>query len=60
MFHFLDINNDSVLDLADVTLMQDNYVRLHNLSAEEVCSDRETKLSKSIFILISLNFVFII
>ena len=36
MFHFLNINNDSVLDIADVTLIQDNYVRVHNLTPEEV------------------------
>ena len=38
-FHFVDINNDSLVDMADVTMIQDNYVRLHNLSAEEVCAD---------------------
>ena len=42
IFHFLDITKDNILDLADVTLIQDNYVRLHNLTAEEVCADRET------------------
>ena len=41
-FHFLNTNNDDVLDLADVTLNQENYVRLHNLTAEEVCAERET------------------
>ena len=42
MFHFLNIINDNVLDLADMTLIQENYVRVHNLSAEEVCAERET------------------
>ena len=36
LFHFLNINNDDVLDLADVTLDQDNFVRLHNQTVEEV------------------------
>ena len=36
-FDFEDVNNDSVLDLADVELCTDNYIRLHNLTAEEVC-----------------------
>ena len=36
-FDFADVNNDSVLDMADVELCKDNYLRLHNLTAEEVC-----------------------
>ena len=36
-FDFVDVNNDSVLDNADVSLSKDNYVRLHNLTAAEVC-----------------------
>ena len=36
VFDFGDVNNDSVLDLADVELCKDNYIRLHNLTAEEV------------------------
>ena len=36
MFYFLDINNDNILDMADVKMIQDNFVRLHNLTDEEV------------------------
>ena len=45
MFHFLDITNDSIMDIADVTLIQDNYVHQHNLTAEEVCADRQTRIA---------------
>ena len=44
MFYFLDINNDNILDMADVKMIQDNFVRLHNLTDEEVCAN-----SKSIY-----------
>ena len=37
MFDLLDVNNDSVLDMVDVSLSKDNYVRLHNLTEAEVC-----------------------
>ena len=46
MFHFLNIINDDVLDLADVTLIQDNYVRLHDLSTEEVCADQVVSFTR--------------
>ena len=39
MFFFLDINNDNILDMADVKMIQDNFVRLHNLTDEEVCAN---------------------
>ena len=42
MFHFIDMTNDSILDMADVILMQDNFVSLHKLTAEEVCADKDT------------------
>ena len=35
-FDIEDVNNDSVLDLADSELCKDNYIRLHNLTTEEV------------------------
>ena len=35
-FDFLDMNNDSVLDMDDIKFVQDNYVRLHNLTQQEV------------------------
>ena len=37
LFEFADINKDSVVDMADVELSKDNYIRLHNLTEEEVC-----------------------
>ena len=40
LFDFLDIKRDGVLDMADIKLIQDNYARLHNLTAEEVRMDR--------------------
>ena len=36
-FDLLDVNNDSVLDSVDVNLSKVNYVRLHNLTEQEVC-----------------------
>ena len=36
-FDVLDVNNDSVLDMDDVRMSKDNYVRLHNLTEAEVC-----------------------
>ena len=59
MFHFLDINNDSVLDMADMMLIQDNFVRLHNLTSEEVCANFKTMHKKSKYILITVNVIFI-
>ena len=41
MFDLLDVNNDSVLDMTDVRLSKDNYVRLHNLTEQEVCGYRK-------------------
>ena len=41
MFNFRDIIKDNILDMADVTLIQDNYVRIRNLTAEEVCTNQE-------------------
>ena len=41
MFHFIDVTNDDILSMEDITLFQNNYVRLHNLTAEEVCADRD-------------------
>ena len=40
MFDLLDVNNDSLLDMVDVSLSKDNYVRLHNLTEIEVCGYR--------------------
>ena len=37
VFDFEDVNNDSVLDMTDVELCTDSFIRLHNLTAEEVC-----------------------
>ena len=37
VFDFEDVNNDSILSMTDVELCTDNYIRLHNLTAEEVC-----------------------
>ena len=36
-FDFLDVNGDSLLDMVDVNLSKDNYVRIHNLTEAEVC-----------------------
>ena len=41
LFDFIDVNDDSVLDMADVSLSKDNYVRLHNLTEQEVCGYRK-------------------
>ena len=38
LFDYLDITYDNLLDMADVKLAQDNYVRFYNLTAEEVCA----------------------
>ena len=40
MFALQDVNNDSLLDMDDVSLSEDNYVRLHNLTEVEVCEYR--------------------
>ena len=49
-FDFADINKDSVLDIADVELCINNYIRLHNLTAEEVCVyTHRQKLSNTTF-----------
>ena len=39
LFDFMDINNDSVLDNDDVRLSKENYIRLHNLTLQEVFQD---------------------
>ena len=42
-FDFGDVNDDGVQDLVDVDLEIDNYIRLHNLTAEEVCDNIKYK-----------------
>ena len=37
IFIYLDINNDTLLDMTDVTLCEDNFIHLHNMTNQEVC-----------------------
>ena len=46
LFDLLDTNADSKIDMADVKFTEARYIRLNNLTAQEVCTIHELLLKK--------------